>query len=138
MIIIDTNVLISGLLTNNPQAPTARIVDAMINGQCRCLLSPDLLDEYQAVLVRPAIARLHRLTTAELDELLTRIVQHSMWKEPQPSLRKAPDPGDNHLWTLLDAEPTAQLVTGDRRLLDNPIEDGRVITPAVYVSFQGG
>lgn len=73
MIIIDTNVLVSGLPTNNPQAPTARIVDEMINGQCRCLLSPDLLDEYQTVLFRPATAKLHHLTKDETDELLTRI-----------------------------------------------------------------
>src|SRR5699024_10135517 len=116
--IADTNVLISGLLTSNPQAPTARIVDAMINGQCRCLLSPDLLDEYRAVLQRPAIVEQHGLATDDIDELLTRIVQNAVWNEPSAPSPQAPDPGDNHLWALLDAAPKVQLITGDRRLLD--------------------
>ncbi|MCD4747806.1 MAG: hypothetical protein K8R59_00410 [Thermoanaerobaculales bacterium] len=37
---------------------------------------------------------------------------------------QAPDPGDYHLWVLLACEDWAALVTGDKRLLDNPPEGG--------------
>lgn len=137
MIIIDTNVLVSGLLTGNPQAPTARILDAILGGQVRCLLSPELLDEYRTVLLRPAIAKRHGLGTGEIDELLVAIVQNSVWREPGSAQVSPPDPRDEHLWALLEMEPAAQLVTGDGPLLENPISESRLTTPAAYTASWG-
>ena len=127
MIIIDTNVIVSGLLTRDPAAPTARLLNAVITGEIRPLLSPALVVEYRTVLVRPRIKTLHGLEETQIDALLADIIQHSMWREPANSGIEAPDTGDNHLWDLLYQEPTALLVTGDLRLLDTPPFDTRVI-----------
>ena len=59
--IIDTNVLVAGLITAEPKSPTARVLDAMLNGSLFYLLSAELLREYRNVLLRPRIARLHGL-----------------------------------------------------------------------------
>ena len=132
MIIVDTNVIVAGLITHNPAAPTARLLDAVVSGQVRPLLSAALLDEYRAVLLRPKIRKLHGLGEAQIDELLARIVHHAMWREPAASGSSAPDKGDNHLWDMLYAEPAATLVTGDLRLLDTPPFEARVVRVQDY------
>jgi len=48
--IIDTNVLVAGLISSNPASPPVRFLDAMLNGEIIYVLSPDLLAEYRAVL----------------------------------------------------------------------------------------
>lgn len=136
MIIVDTNVVVAGLLTSNPDAPTAGIVDDMIAGRLQFVLSSELLDEYRAVLLRPHIAKLHGLDEADIDTFLTTVVQHAVWRESALPSQTAPDPGDNHLWALLQAEPAARLVTGDGRLLEQPIDANRVLIPAQFASEQ--
>ena len=56
-LVVDTNVVVSGLLTSVADAPPAMLLDAMLAGRVSFLLSTDLLAEYRDVLLRPAIAR---------------------------------------------------------------------------------
>ena len=39
-LVVDTNVLVAGLLTTEQESPTARIADGMLNGRVLFLLSP--------------------------------------------------------------------------------------------------
>ena len=64
--VIDTNVVVSGLIGGEHQSPTTAILDAMLGGSFTFLLSLDLLAEYREVLLRPAIRRRHGLTDAEV------------------------------------------------------------------------
>ena len=48
--IIDTNVLVAGLLTGQADSPTARLLDSMLNGSLMFLLSPALLAAWRTVL----------------------------------------------------------------------------------------
>ena len=131
--IIDTNVLVAGLISSNPASPQVRILDAMLNGEIIYVLSPDLLAEYRAVVLRPRISKIHRLAVDEVEVLLTEIAGNAVWREPDlESNLRAPDPGDDHLWHLLDLEPPAILITGDRLLLTNPPVGRSLITPAGY------
>ncbi len=132
MIIADTNIIVSGVITNNFAAPTVRLLDAIVAGRVRPIVSPALLDEYRAVLLRPKVKTLHELGADQVDDLLANIVQHSIWREPAASGHDAPDTGDNHLWDLLYAEPAAVLVTGDLRLLNTPPFEARVIRAHEY------
>ncbi len=128
--IIDTNVLVAGLITHAPNSPTVRVLDAMLEGSLHCVVSPALLDEYRAVLLRPKLQRMHGLTMSELDTFLAEIVANAQWLEPTPnSTHTAPDPGDQHLWLLLDQDPSFCLVTGDKLLLDQPRPGSLVISP---------
>lgn len=63
--IVDTNVVVSAVLTTTPGSPVVEVLDGMLTGTLRYLLSPALLSEYRTVLLRPGIARLHGLATAE-------------------------------------------------------------------------
>lgn len=56
-------------------------------------------------------------------------------REPAPSTSPAPDPGDQHLWDLLAAAPTAVLVTGDQLLLEHPPEGRSALSPKSFVEL---
>ena len=127
-IIVDTNVVVAGLLTANDTSPVARILDGMLMAAFPFVVSEALLAEYRAVLVRPGLRKLHGLTVAEVEALLTDIAQHAIVLAPV-SASPAPDPGDQLLWELLAARADLQLVTGDKLLLKHPGMRERVVSP---------
>jgi putative PIN family toxin of toxin-antitoxin system len=131
-VIIDTNVVVAGLITKNPSASVCRILDAMLSGRLPYLLSPDLLDEYQRVLSRPKISQLHGLNTKEVDNILEELAANAIWRDPTKS-DDAPDQGDNHLWSLLKSQQDSILVTGDKMLTANPPDKSSVITPQHFL-----
>lgn len=136
--VIDTNVIVSGLIGEDPNSPPARVLDAMLNGEITYVMSSELLDEYLTVLRRPRLVQLHGLTEEELDRLLTELVANGVWREPageRDSTGEAPDAGDNHLWALLVLHPGALLVTGDRLLLEQPPGSASVIPPRQFVEM---
>lgn len=138
IVIIDTNVLVAGLLTTQANSPTAQILDGMLNGDLVYLLSPELLSEYRAVLLRPKLRALHKLTEVELDQLLTEITANAIWHEPaEQHQHRSPDPGDQHLWNLLAGEQRAVLVTGDQLLLQDPHPDSSVVSPSTLIQWIG-
>ena len=129
LFIVDTNVLVAGLITSQPSSPTARVLDAMLDGRLLYLLSSALLQEYRQVLLRPRLARRHGLSESELDRLLTELTANALWREPAAVPHEAAsDPGDDHLWALLASEPGAMRVTGDELLLDSSRANSAVIT----------
>lgn len=130
--IVDTNVVVAGLLTANDSAPVARILDGMLAAAFPFVLSEALLAEYRAVLLRPRLRRLHGLGVAAVDAVLTTLAQHAVVLAPGRGTR-APDRGDQLLWDLLAARPDLVLVTGDKRLLDDMAMAGRVMDPLTFV-----
>ena len=132
---VDTTVLVAGLLTSNPNSPTARIVDAMLAARFTYLLSFELLAEYRAVLLRPKIRKGHGLDDAEVDALLETLARNAAIRVPSPASTPAPDPGDDHLWALLESDPLAVLITGDKPLLADPLRPGAVRTPAAFAAL---
>jgi len=135
--VIDTNVVVSGVLSGDPDSPTAWILDSMLKGIFPFLLSTPLLAEYRQVLLRPKIRRLHGLTEEEVDALLTEIIINGIMREPE-ILTESPDPGGNHLWSLLESQEGAVLVTGDRTLIKNSPEHLSVMSPAQFTAmFEG-
>ncbi len=134
--IVDTNVLIAGLLSSQPDSPTVRIVDAMLDGRLIFLLTPQLLNEYRSVLLRPKLISLHGLYEEDIDAILTEITANAIWHELVDNENAhAPDPGDDHLWAFLEIEQSAILITGDRLLYENPPPQRSVITPKSYVDL---
>jgi uncharacterized protein len=114
--VIDTNVLVAGVITGDSQAPTARIVDAMLAGAFPFLLSIALLAEYRAVLLRPRIRSRHGLGEEEVDALLVGLAANAAMREPTQSGDGEVDV-DAHLLALIATHDEAVLVTGDQALL---------------------
>jgi predicted nucleic acid-binding protein len=113
--------------------PTARILDGMLRGDFPFVLSVDLLAEYRSVLLRDRIFRRHGLTADQVDAILTVLAANAIVREPLSSEETAPEPGDQHVWDLLAASPGAVLVTGDKRLLENPPSDASVLDPGEFL-----
>ncbi|MDI1243877.1 MAG: putative toxin-antitoxin system toxin component, PIN family [Rhodoferax sp.] len=129
--IIDTNVVVSGLITSNPDSPVAVVLDGMLSAAFAFAVSESLLAEYREMLLRPHIHQLHGLSPAEVDTILLELAQHAIvLSSPADQLRyRAPDPGDQFLWDLLASHAELVLVTGDKLLLQDPAMATRVITP---------
>lgn len=129
--VIDTNVLVSGLLASNPESPVVRIVDGMLGAAFPFVLSEDLLGEYHTVLVRPRIRKLHGLSDHEIDTILIDIAWHATVLKPDAAIYvpAAPDPGDQFLWNLLATRDDLVLVTGDKLLLQDFAMQQRVMPP---------
>lgn len=131
-VIVDTNVIVAGLLTGNATSPVARILDGMLAAAFPFVVSEALLAEYRAVLVRPTLRKQHGLTVAEIDRLLTDIAQHAIVLAPGVGSR-APDAGDQLLWDLLAVKAELLLVTGDKALQRDAAMRARVLSPAAFV-----
>ena len=131
--IIDTNVVVAGLLTADATAPTARIVDGMLRGVFPFALSVALLAEYRRVLSRERIRDRHGLTEDQIDGVLASIAANAIVREVGLSTLAAPDSGDQLLWDLLAGVPDAVLVTGDKRLIDEPPRGRSVLFPASFL-----
>lgn len=140
--IIDTNVVVAGLLTQHADSPVGQILDSMLRAGFRFALSEALLAEYRRVLLRPKLMKLHQLAETEVDTVLTDITRHAIVLRPplQPSLpsspaqRAAPDPGDQFLWDLLSSREDLVLVTGDKLLLQAEPFAQRVLSPAAFAA----
>ena len=131
--VIDTNVVVSGLLTSQSDSPTAIILDAMLKARFRFLLSPAVLQEYRTVLIRPRIRSRHRLTEREIDLVLTEIAVNAAFRQPESPGRSIVH-GDDNLRSLLEVEPESVLVTGDRPLFSDLRTRNRVLSPREFVA----
>ena len=132
-VIIDTNILVAGLVTERDDSPVARILNGMLAAAFPFVMSEALLAEYRAVLVRPHLRKLHGLTVAEVEATLTDLAHHAIVLTPVVG-PPAPDPGDQLLWDLLATKPDLLLVSGDKLLLNDTGMRGRVISARAFVS----
>jgi putative PIN family toxin of toxin-antitoxin system len=132
--VIDTNVVVAGLLTGNAESPTAGILDGMCKGAFPFLLSTALLAEYRDVLLRKKIRTLHALSEREVDVLLTVLAANAIIREPEPRTG-APDRKDDHLWSLVQSETNCVLVTGDHALVTSPPPRSTVLQPRQFMDL---
>lgn len=134
--IIDTNVVIAGLLTAHADSPVARILDGMLTAAFPFVVSEALLTEYRSVLLRPKLVKCHGLSGPEVDVILTDMVRHAIVLKPADSgsSHTAPDPGDQFLWDLLATHADLMLVTGDQLLLQDAVMQQRIISANEFVS----
>ena len=134
--IIDTNVVVAGLLTSHAESPVARILDSMLRASFRFALSEALLAEYHGVLLRPKLLKLHRLNELEIDAILTSLTRHAIVLQVLLRSDKpvAPDAGDQFLWNLLTSREDLMLVTGDSLLLQAGPLQARTMAPLEFAA----
>lgn len=134
--IVDTNVVVAGLVTADPASPVARVLDGMLAAAFPFAVSEQLLGEYRTVLLRPGLRTLHALSVDEIELLLTDLAQHAIVLEPAADcsvVPRAPDAGDQFLWNLLAGRPRLVLITGDKRLLQDRGMQGRTVSPRTFI-----
>ncbi len=131
-VIVDTNVVVAGLLTSRDDSLVTRILDGMLGAAFPFVVSEALLGEYHRVLVRPGLRKLHGLVIAEVDAVLTIVARHAIVLTSVVA-QPAPDPGDQLLWELLSTRADLVLITGDKHLLLDSGMRGRVISPKAFL-----
>lgn len=111
--VLDPNVLISALLSRSG-AP-AQIVSGWLAGEFELVVSDLLLAELERALAYPRIRG--RIGAAAAAEFVALVRQAAVLApDPQARPRRSPDPGDDYLLALAEAE-RALLVSGDTHLL---------------------
>ena len=87
----DTNVIVSSLITKNPDAPTVKVVDMITDGLIIPIFNQEILDEYDEVLRRPKFS----LSDESVDSLLQLLQQYGQDIDPietgEPFLRDSDD-----------------------------------------------
>lgn len=114
--VVDTPVVVAGLVAGDPGAAPAGIFDAMLAGRLVVLLSSRLLGEYREVLMRRRVRRAHGLSAAQVDDLLADLAQLARVVDPPAVSSPLIDPRDAHLYHLLLTHRDAMLVTADESL----------------------
>ncbi|MGA9470907.1 MAG: putative toxin-antitoxin system toxin component, PIN family [Terriglobales bacterium] len=111
-IIVDTNVLLSGLLI--AQGAPAKLLDAWERKQFTLVACEGLIAEFREVASRPFFKVKLRASAVEL--LAAGLRDFSLFCEDLPSGPIAPDPKDSFLLALSEASAADFLVTGDKEL----------------------
>lgn len=122
--VLDTNVVVSGLL--NPHGPSARVLDAVLDGRVKLVYDARILAEYRDVLHRPRL----KLKPEKISAFLTGL-QSQMTVTPSPLAVTGPDADDIVFVEAALATTDKTIVTGN--LADYPPEilhGARVLTPA--------
>jgi len=115
-IVLDTNVLISGLIS--PGGPPAKIVDLWAQGAVQVVVSPAILTEYFGVLLRPKFDAAG--TSGARREVLERLMSLPNTVVVVPENRVAcinEDPDDDRFLECATAGSVDCLVSGDEHLL---------------------
>jgi uncharacterized protein len=107
--VIDTNVLVSGLLS--PTGNEALIMLAIHQGLVHPCFSEEILEEYAAVLARPKFA----FPPDEMAALLAMFRDQGELFTPQGSAEIATDPGDTKFLQCAQAAQADFIVTGNKR-----------------------
>jgi putative PIN family toxin of toxin-antitoxin system len=107
--VIDTNVLVSGLLS--PAGNEALIVLAMHQGLITPCLSEAIIAEYAAVLARPKFA----FPPEEIEALLAMLQGKGEILRPEESPVVSPDPADTKFLHCAQAAKAEFIVTGNKR-----------------------
>ena len=129
-IVLDTNVLVSGLL--KPGGPSGEIVRMTAAGALKLCYDARVLHEYREVLLRPKFP-----FDAEYVSFLLQAIQESgvlAYARPLPG--RLPDPTDEPFLEIALAEAARCLVTGNQKHFPPPIRRGlAVLSPADFLEL---
>lgn len=128
--VLDTNVVLSALITKNEAAATVKVLDAVFSGVVTPLYHPDILREYDEVFHRDKF----HLSEVEIQAVLSYIRRFGIEVFPQPTGEILIDADDLVFYevALEKREENAYLVTGNQR--HYPVRDF-IVTPAELVDI---
>jgi len=134
-VVLDTNVIISGLLIAG--SPADLIRQAWDSRRITLVTSEWQLDELRRVSRYPHLKK--HLTTSEVGRLINRIRRHAEVLESLPTVEASPDPDDNPILATAMTGKADWLVTGDKNdlLVLYKINGVRIITARQLVQLLG-
>ena len=127
-VVIDTNVLVSALITKNPEAATAKVVRLLLEQEFVPLYDADIIAEYEDVLHRSKFPILKETA----DALISFIIENGIESSRVDFEESMPDEDDRVFYEVSLSQDDSFLVTGN--LKHYPMSP-RVITPADFVNI---
>ena len=125
--VIDTNVLVSALITHNSEAATAKVVQLLLNKDFVPMYDEDIIAEYENVLHRPKFPILPEVA----DTLISYIVENGIEASRVVFSESMPDEDDRVFYEVTLSKDDSFLVTGN---LKHYPASPRVITPADFIN----
>lgn len=126
--VIDTNVIVSALLTRSEDAATVKVLDAIFQGKIIPLYNGEIIMEYSEVLCR---AKFH-FPPAQVQMFVDGFVQMGIDAQRVHVDEVFPDPDDIVFFEVALSKEGAYLVTGNKKHFPSkPI----VVTPAEMMAI---
>jgi uncharacterized protein len=127
-IVLDTNVLVSGLL--NPYGPPGQIVQMVATGEICLCFDARIFAEYRDVLLRPKFD----FRAAHVDAILEQIRAAGASVASHPLTGRLPDRDDEPFFEVAIASAADYLVTGNLRHYPARLRSGvALVSPAQFV-----
>ena len=127
-IVLDTNVIVSGILFGgNPRG----VIQSVIEGRSILYISTPILEEIEAVLLRPKF----KLNASIVRNLVYEIEQISIFAESKKAINIVKkDPDDNKFIECAIASNSEFIISGDVHLLEiKKYRKIKIITPQEYL-----
>lgn len=124
--VIDTNVLVSAIITHNSLSATAKVVSLLLDGGFTPLYDSSIIEEYQEVLHRTKF----KLVPGVADALISYITEHGIETSRTPFPDMMPDEDDRVFYEVSLSADDSFLVTGN---LKHYPQTPKVISPADFI-----
>ena len=131
--VLDTNVLVSSLLTKNRDSATSLVLDAVFTGNMIPLYNEEILTEYDDVLHRPKFP----FSEERIERLLSALRQFGLSVDPTPTGEILPDMDDLVFYEVVmeKRDDGAYLVTGNKKHFS---ERKFIVTPSEMMAILRG
>ena len=126
--VIDTNVLVSALITHNPDAATAKVVRLLLEKGFTPMYDADIIAEYEDVLHRAKFPILPDVADALISHIIENGVEASRANFEEPM----PDEDDRVFYEVALGMEESFLVTGN---LKHYPSSPRVISPTEFLNI---
>lgn len=129
-VILDTNVLVSGLLSKSCDSPTFKCIDLFLNRKIILITGPILLQEYKLVLSRKKFS----FDKNDIEYLLQYLKKFSIFISAKSLDNYNFDINDKHVYELFNSfvDENFYLVTGN--IKDFPKND-HIVTPRSFIEL---
>lgn len=125
-VVIDTNVIVSALITKNPNAATTRVLELALMGEIVPLYNQNVLDEYLEVLTRKKF----KLKEDSIQYIIKTITTNGIDTLRTSFLEDMPDEDDRVFYELSLSEPDSLLITGNSKHFPRT---PRVVSPSEFL-----
>lgn len=125
--VVDTNVVVSAIMTRNPLSPTVQVINSIFNGLICPVVNCEIVSEYKDVLNHPRL----NLKKELIEKYLTAIAQLGIYMEKTPYEGKMIDEKDRPFYEV-SLTGDSYLVTGN---LKHFPKTPRVISPTEMIAI---
>ncbi len=126
--VVDTNVYVSSFISKNPQSPTKKVIEMMLDGTITPLYDEDILKEYDEVLKRKKF----KVKETEVDRIINYVREYGIPTSRTSFPEPMPDETDRVFFEITLTVEESFLVTGN---LKHYPRKPQVVTPAEFLNL---